>query len=473
MQILTISTTARDACTTGDLPPADRLLTQAIGIDSNDYTSYANRSFVKARNSDWDHVLEDVLKSTSIQPSLMGCISKGIAHCGKKQFQDAMKAFDLAFMYVEADLNKTRLLLLIEVIASFNANKHDEAIMRVQELATTRPNPNFLVCGIVKAYLHVQLGMNALDDARHNEAVGHFTAAVNAIGFSSMSAIHSRYDVFAVLFGWGLRSFWRTAHRNWCNALLRVGKLPEAIKAYRYMMDRADEATKACLDWSTGKSSKLYAAAGVADLAGSGDAALAAGNYDRVIELYSAAINLNLATDTIFANRSTARSGKILWNDAFLDAEKVIELDPSSYFGYQLKHAVLHDAHRYDEAIEAFKIMISKLENTFDTQTQNLGQKHVGPSEAERAIEESMTAQLNDAPYLLINTSTGRLCNRETQIDTFKASTEYKELLSSTMKDTDLLMQRIQDVVAAYFRYVMLSMNHRRCMCELELRRFS
>jgi hypothetical protein len=45
----------------------------------------------------------------------MGCISKGIAHCGKRQFQDAMKAFDLAFMYVDVDLNKTRLLLLIKV----------------------------------------------------------------------------------------------------------------------------------------------------------------------------------------------------------------------------------------------------------------------------------------------------------------------------------------------------------------------
>ncbi|KAG1838954.1 hypothetical protein C8R48DRAFT_742169 [Suillus tomentosus] len=57
-----------------------------------------------------------------------------------------MKASDLAFMYVDTDLNKTRLLLLIEVIAFFNANKHDEAIMRVQELATTRPNPNLRRC---------------------------------------------------------------------------------------------------------------------------------------------------------------------------------------------------------------------------------------------------------------------------------------------------------------------------------------
>jgi len=41
--------------------------------------------------------------------------------------------------------------------------------------------------------------MNALDDARYNEAADHFTAAVNTISFSSMSAIHFQYDVFVVV----------------------------------------------------------------------------------------------------------------------------------------------------------------------------------------------------------------------------------------------------------------------------------
>ncbi|KAG1843665.1 hypothetical protein F4604DRAFT_251637 [Suillus subluteus] len=62
---------------------ADKLLTQDIGADGNDYNSYANHSFVK---------------NVSIQPSMMCCISKSIAHGGKRQFQDVVKAFDLAFM---------------------------------------------------------------------------------------------------------------------------------------------------------------------------------------------------------------------------------------------------------------------------------------------------------------------------------------------------------------------------------------
>lgn len=67
----------------------------------------------------------------------------------------------------------------------------------------------------------------------------------------------------------------------------------------------------------------LYTANGVAEFAASGDAALAEKDYDRAIELYSAAIELDSATDIIFANRSKARLLKMLWDDALLDAEKV------------------------------------------------------------------------------------------------------------------------------------------------------
>ncbi|KAG2357192.1 hypothetical protein BDR07DRAFT_1612658 [Suillus spraguei] len=200
-------------------------------------------------------------------------------------------------------------------------------------------------------------------------------------------------------------------------------------------MDAADEATKALsLGWSTAfkqDCSMLYAAAGVTDLVASGDAALAAGNYDRAIELYSAAIDLDIA---------------------LLDAEMAIDFNPSSYIGYQLKHAVLHDARRYDEAFEAYKMMLSKLENTPDTQTRNLREQYATPSEAKGAIEESIRAQLDDTPHRLIDISTGRLCNREAQITAFGMSAEYKKLLSCIMKRADLQMEHIRDAVAMYFR---------------------
>jgi hypothetical protein len=69
MQILTINTTARNACIAGDLPTADRLLTQDINADSNDHNPYANRSFVMARKADWDRALDDALQVRYTVPS--------------------------------------------------------------------------------------------------------------------------------------------------------------------------------------------------------------------------------------------------------------------------------------------------------------------------------------------------------------------------------------------------------------------
>jgi len=53
------------------------------------------------------------------------------------------------------------------------------------------------------------------------------------------------------------------------------------------------------------------------------DAALAESEYDRAIELYSAAIDLDVGNDTLFAKRSKANLGRILWEEALVDARKV------------------------------------------------------------------------------------------------------------------------------------------------------
>ncbi|OJA21333.1 hypothetical protein AZE42_12504 [Rhizopogon vesiculosus] len=69
--------------------------------------------------------------------------------------------------------------------------------------------------------------------------------------------------------------------------------------------------------------SALYGMGGLADLAMSGDAALAASAYDRAIKLYSAAIDLDYATDTIFSNRCKATLEKKLWDEALMDTQMV------------------------------------------------------------------------------------------------------------------------------------------------------
>jgi len=44
-----------------------------------------------------------------------------------------------------------------------------------------------------------------------------------------------------------------------------------------------------------------------------------------------------------------------------------IELDPSSHMGYERKHAALHAMGRRGEAFEAFKMMLSTLEQSSDS----------------------------------------------------------------------------------------------------------
>ncbi|OAX32503.1 hypothetical protein K503DRAFT_843217 [Rhizopogon vinicolor AM-OR11-026] len=153
------------------------------------------------------------------------------------------------------------------------------------------------------------------------------TSLINSGAFSSELVIQSKYGDFVVitslsrerktniigrakanrerkteLFGWDLKSLWETANKKQCHALLRAGRLTEAHEAYRYMMDMSHKATTASYrDWSI---------------------------------------------------------GKMLWEDALLDAQKVAELNPSSYLGHQLNQEALHGARRYDEAIMAFEFML-------------------------------------------------------------------------------------------------------------------
>ncbi|KAG2338323.1 hypothetical protein BDR05DRAFT_705075 [Suillus weaverae] len=446
-------TTARIACINGDLSTAEELLTQDISTNGSNLDSYAHRSFVMARKHDWEHALQDAVKSISIQPSLTGYISKGIALCGKGHVQDARAAFDVASTYTNQDSENIHFLLLIKAIALFNADQHDEANLLLKELAVGCPDADTLACRVVQAYLRVQLGIKALDGARHDEAADHFTVAVNTSAFSSRSHIHFMYEDLVVLFGWDLKSLWQKAHQKRCDTLLRAGNFQDAVKSYRHMMISSDEHTKAdCLDWSnafTEECSTLCLT--------NGDAALAASNYDRAIDLYSAAINLDSTSDAVFASRSKAKLGKRLWMEALLDAQQVIELSPSSHVGFELAHTALRGAQRYDEAIEAFTIMLSKLDDAPEAQIRDLRQQYVCPSEAEDAIRRVVWIELDNAPLRLLNTSTGLLCDRTAQINAFKMSPEYNELISFPTKDSNLRTQRIQDVVTTYFRCVLLS----------------
>src|SRR5258705_10418983 len=99
---------------------------------------------------------------------------------------------------------------------------------------------------------------------------------------------------------------------------------------------------------------------------------------------------------------------------------QVIEMSPSSYIGYQLKHEAFHGARCYDEATEAFKTMLSKLDNAPETQIRSksqpihtskcltlspeLREQYLSPSEVDSAIRKGIHVQMENTPLRLLNT---------------------------------------------------------------------
>ncbi|KAG1810864.1 WD40-repeat-containing domain protein [Suillus subaureus] len=137
-ELLAITKTIRIASITGDLSTAEKVLTQEITANAKNFASYANRSFVMARKLNWENALRDANKSLAIQTSMAGYIAK-------------------AFTFTHGNMDATVFLYLIKAIALFNANRHKEALLRVEQLSAY-PSADPLACGVVVASLRVQLG---------------------------------------------------------------------------------------------------------------------------------------------------------------------------------------------------------------------------------------------------------------------------------------------------------------------------
>ena len=101
-----------------------------------------------------------------------------------------------------------------------------------------------------------------------------------------------------------------------------------------------------------------------------GDAARDSRKHDEATGYYSNALSLDPTNLGILLKRSNK-----VWPyftphqmDLTDPSSQLIELDPSSYRGYEGKHTALHGMGRHREALEAFRTMLSKLEKSSDPQ---------------------------------------------------------------------------------------------------------
>ena len=83
------------------------------------------------------------------------------------------------------------------------------------------------------------------------------------------------------------------------------------------------------------------------------------------------------------------------------------------------------------------------------------GDKYISQSSKQEAIRKIVRQTTGHLPHVLINTTTGRLCNRVEQGSTFEFLPIFKELISSMTTRIDYV--QIKREVRPHFRYVVLS----------------
>ena len=84
-----------------------------------------------------------------------------------------------------------------------------------------------------------------------------------------------------------------------------------------------------------------------------------------------------------------------------------------------------------------------------------LREEYVLTAQKRTAIEDTVRKNFNYGPLVIIDVTTGRLCDRRVLPDLFRFDSTFKELVSSMTKEID--NERILAVVSKYFRYVMFS----------------
>ncbi|KAH7908802.1 WD40-repeat-containing domain protein [Hygrophoropsis aurantiaca] len=96
-------------------------------------------------------------------------------------------------------------------------------------------------------------------------------------------------------------------------------------------------------------------------------------------------------------------------------------------------------------------------ENSPHPAVHQMRRQYANPSDAERAVQKVIDESLQNVPLRLIDTATGHLCYQDERTNVFRATPDFKELISSVIADTKLNHTHITEVVKKYFRYAMLS----------------
>ncbi|KAI6144914.1 hypothetical protein BKA82DRAFT_4168036 [Pisolithus tinctorius] len=405
-----------------------------------------NRALVRARSKNLEPALEDAKESLRLQPSPIGYIAMAVALLGQGDREGALWTFDFASH--DCELHDIKFLLLLKSILVFESGNQEEVITRAEHLTIRADHQN----GDANAYLCTQvLAVMYMKN-------GNYRCAIPLIERAKTLAPKDKHcpplQSISLIFGWSFIGLDIVPQQRLCESLYAEGRAMEAVEIFLNIIRTSDEEilrSKANADWIVDFTKKCTTI-----LQHVGDDAFGTGKHDSTIAQYSSAFPLCPPSPAgLFIKSGRARATRGLWEDALQDANNAVKADPSCPWGYETKHVALHGAKRYDEAIDAFKSMLHVIEQSHDPATRKLRKNYVSPLETITAIGPVIHSILNSCPLVVINVTTGCLCDRPERIRIFKAHPLFKELVSSITKEVD--NERILQVVARFFGYVMFS----------------
>ncbi|KAI9571736.1 hypothetical protein HD554DRAFT_2312047 [Boletus coccyginus] len=426
----------------------ERVLTEMIALGELQVhfeisTIYFTRAIVRSRMQKWDDALHDAEMAIKTKPSIEGYIAKSAILCYQGNHEGGMQAYDLAFRH--AGTEDASFLLLVKAVLTFLAGLRNSAVSRVEDL--TRLEQDEPLHRLVLAQMLVLLAAAAVDDGDYDRAMDFLTRA----GDPGPLRDDLRWKDMSMITGWKLVQVRSTIYQQKCEVLLAAGRAKDAADNFHTLMNTLEkDEFMSTAEWVANFKARCLQA-----LDQHGDVAMDSASYKDAVVYYTTALSLDPLSADLLIKRSKARAGIELWEDSLEDADAAIALNPSSPFGYERKHAALLGGHRCTEAIDAYYDMLLSLEQSSDPVTRELRKNYVNPSQTKAAIRSAVQRAQRDAPLVLVNTETGRLCDQRERMDEFEADPKFMELVASMT--TKLDNSRIRQVAQEYSRYATFS----------------
>ncbi|KIK21827.1 hypothetical protein PISMIDRAFT_11981 [Pisolithus microcarpus 441] len=377
----------------------EALLSEEIkSASSPSHNLLACRAIVRARLKRVALAMEDGKQSLRVQPSPIGYIAMAVALLGQGDREGALRIFDFAFHDCERD--DIRFILLLKSILVFESGNQEDAIIRLELLATRADDGN----DNDTTYLYTQvLAVMYMKKGNYGRAISLIERAKNLTPEDKQCF---PLITISLIFGWSFDGLDVVAQQRLCETLYAEGRTVEAVEILLNiikMPDKDTQGSKTKADWVADFIQKC-----AVTLERVGDEASRSAKHDDAITQYSTALSLSPPSPAgLLIKRSKARTAKGLWKDALQDAKEAVKADSSNPWGYEAKHAALHEAKRYDEAIDALNSMLHAIEQSRNPELRQLRKNYISPSDTIAAINSVAREILKHCPLVVIDVTTG------------------------------------------------------------------